>query len=209
VTERPMMPPPCEHHWVCTHQPDFPAEVYWIIQCSQCGGFDGADLTRSVHSHDGGSDGAGRGQEGGKEALRDDPRTLGHPGGSAALTDARVDRQVDLAFKVVAANAARDAALAERDQLAARLARVAALHLLDQEEEGFCEGCQEDWPCPTRAILDPAAGGGALHTDPAAPVRKCGRFMGEGWQESCYCLLPETHDGRCACEHATDDGPVR
>jgi hypothetical protein len=141
-------------------------------------------------THDSGSDGAGRGQEGGKEALGDDPGTLGRPdvwpgttslglkiagqlaeatarpldeallmGDDRRLTDARVDRQVDLAFKVVAANTARDAALAERDQLAARLARVAALHLLDQEEEGFCEGCQEDWPCPTRAILDPADDG--------------------------------------------------
>jgi hypothetical protein len=22
MSERPMMPPPCEHHWVSTHQPD-------------------------------------------------------------------------------------------------------------------------------------------------------------------------------------------
>jgi hypothetical protein len=41
---------------------------------------------------DDGSDGAGRGQEGGKEALGEPEGTLGHTGGSAGLTDA-LDRE--------------------------------------------------------------------------------------------------------------------
>lgn len=38
----------CEHHWVSSHQPDFPPEVYWIAQCSQCGIFNGALLAEQV-----------------------------------------------------------------------------------------------------------------------------------------------------------------
>lgn len=38
----------CEHHWVSSHQPDFPREIYWIEQCSLCDRFNGAALKKSV-----------------------------------------------------------------------------------------------------------------------------------------------------------------
>lgn len=38
----------CEHHWVHSHQPDFPSEVYWVGRCSQCHAFEGAEFERQV-----------------------------------------------------------------------------------------------------------------------------------------------------------------
>jgi len=38
-----------EHHWVSTHQPDFP--VYWIRQCSLCGYYDPVDMAEQIRRH--------------------------------------------------------------------------------------------------------------------------------------------------------------
>jgi hypothetical protein len=39
---------PCDHHWISSHQPDFPRAIYWIRQCSFCHAFDGEDLKNQV-----------------------------------------------------------------------------------------------------------------------------------------------------------------
>lgn len=44
----PMARPHCEHHWVSTHQPDFPKSIFWIEVCSICDDINGAALTQSV-----------------------------------------------------------------------------------------------------------------------------------------------------------------
>jgi hypothetical protein len=40
--------PVCEHHWVETHQSDFPPAIRWVRQCSQCDRIDGGDLTEQL-----------------------------------------------------------------------------------------------------------------------------------------------------------------
>jgi hypothetical protein len=38
----------CDHHWISTHQPDFPAPIYWVDRCSQCGAYDGAAFANQL-----------------------------------------------------------------------------------------------------------------------------------------------------------------
>lgn len=73
--------------------------------------------------------------------------------------------------------------LADRDRYTAVIDQVRALHRQAQPDKGFCEYCDETWPCPTAALLPPA-------TQPAD-----GTGHVHGWEIICVDGVP-TH-GQC------------